>query len=46
MKPSARINLSAVLSTVALAKVEALRMLILVSSLMREGRGSAKGEAK
>ena len=33
MKPFARINLSSVLSSVALAKVDALRMGILVSSL-------------
>ena len=42
MKPFARINLS----SVALAKVDALRRGILVSSLVREGRGKAKGEAK
>ena len=46
MKPFARINLSSVLSSVALAKVDALRRGILVSSLAREGRGKAKGEAK
>ena len=52
MKPFARINLSFVLSSVALAKVEALakvdalRRGILVSSLAREGRGKAKGEAR
>ena len=44
MKPFARINLSSVLSSVALAKVEALRRGILVSSIERERRG--KGEAK
>ena len=33
MKPFARINLSSVLSSVALAKVDALRRGILVSSL-------------
>ena len=49
MKPFARINLSSVLSSVALAKVEALakgdalRRGILVSSLAREERGKAKG---
>ena len=37
MKPFARINLSSVLSSVALAKVDALRKGILVSSLAREG---------
>ena len=46
MKPFARISLSSVLSSVALAKVDALRRGILVSSLAREGRGNAKGEAK
>ncbi len=52
MKSFARINLSSVLSSVALAKeealakVDALRRGILVSSLAREGRGKAKGEAK
>ena len=52
MKPFARINLSSVLSSVALAKgealakVDALRMGILVSSLAREGRRNAKGEAR
>ena len=52
MKPFARINLSSVLSFVALAKEEALakgdalRGGILVSSLVREVRGKAKGEAK
>ena len=45
MKPFARINLSSVLSSVALAKGDALRMGILVSSLAQEGRGKAKGEA-
>ena len=46
MKPFARINLSSVLSSVALAKgealakVDALRRGILVSSLAREGRGT------
>ena len=39
MKPFARINLSSVLSSVALAKGDALRRGILVSSLAREGRG-------
>ena len=42
MKPFARINLS----SVALAKGDALRRGILVSSLAREGRRNAKGEAK
>ena len=52
MKPFARINLSSVLFSVALAKgaalakVDALRRGILVSSLVREGRGKAKGEAR
>ena len=46
MKPFARINLSFVLSSVALAKGDALRRGILVSSLAREGRRNAKGEAK
>ena len=56
MKPFARINLSSVLSSAlssvalakedALAKVDALRSGILVSSLVREGRGKAKGEAR
>ena len=46
MKPFARINLSSVLSSVALAKVDALRRGILVSFLVREGRGKAKGEAR
>ena len=56
MKPFARINLSSVLSSAsssvalaeeeALAKVDALRRGILVSSLAREGRGKAKGEAR
>ncbi len=47
MKPFARINLSSVLSSVALAKEEALakgdalRRVILVSSLAREGRDQA-----
>ena len=36
MKPFARINLSSVLPSVALAKVDALRRGILVSSLARE----------
>ena len=49
MKPFARINLSSalssVLSSVALAKGGALRRVILVSSLAREGRRNAKGEA-
>ena len=49
-KPFARINLSSVLSSVsssvALAKVDALREWILVSSLAREERGKAKGEAR
>ena len=43
MKPFARINLSSVLSSVALAKVDALRIGILVSSIAREERGKAKG---
>ena len=46
MKPFARINLSSVLSSVALAKVDALRRGILVSSLAREVRWKAKGEAR
>ena len=52
MKPFARINLSSVLSSVALAKGEALakgdalRRGILVSSLAREGRRNAKGEVR
>ena len=56
MKPFARINLSSALSSVlssvalakeeALAKVDALRRGILASPLVREGRGKAKGEAK
>ena len=53
MKQFARINLSSVLSSVALAKGEALakvddlrRGIILVSSLAREVRGKAKGEAR
>ena len=52
MKPFARINLSSVLSSVAMAKVEALakvvalRRGILVSSPARGGIGKAKGEAK
>ena len=46
MKPFARINLSSVLSSVALAKVDALRGWIFVSSLAREGRGKAKGETR
>ena len=52
MKPFARINLSSALSSVALAKEEALakgdalRRLFLVSSLAREERGKAKGEAR
>ena len=46
MNPFARINLSSVLSSVALAKGNALRRGILVSSLAREGRGKAKGEAR
>lgn len=46
MKPFARINLSSVLSSVALAKGDALRREILVSSLAREERGKAKGEAR
>ena len=41
MKPFARINLSSVLSSVALAKVDALRTGILVSSLAE--RGTMKG---
>jgi hypothetical protein len=44
MNPFARINLSSVLSSVALAKGNALRRGILVSSLAREGRGKAKGD--
>ena len=43
MKPFARINLSSVLSSVPLAKGDALRRGILVSYLAREGRGKAKG---
>ena len=52
MKPFARINFSSVISSVALAKEEALakgnalRTGILVSSLAREVRGKAKGEAR
>ena len=52
MKPIARINLSSVLSSVALAeeealaKADALRRGILDSSLAREGRGKEKGEAR
>ena len=52
MKPFARINLSSVLSSVALAKEEAfakgdaLCRGILVSSLAREGSGNVKGEAR
>ena len=52
MKPFARINLSSALSSVALAKedalakLDALRRGILVSSLAREGRRNAKGEVK
>ena len=50
MKPLARINLFSVLpsvsSSVALANVDALRGWILVSSLAREERGKAKGEAR
>ena len=46
MKPFARINLSAALSSVALANGDALRTGILVSSFAREGRGKAKGEAR
>ena len=46
MKPFARINLSSVLSSVALAKVDALRRGILVSSLVREGRDQATKNTK
>ena len=52
MKPFARISLSSVLSSVALAeeealaKADALRRGILDSSLAREGRGKEKGEAR
>ena len=46
MKSFARIKLSSVLSSVALAKGDALRRGILVSSLAREGREEAKGEAR
>ena len=46
MKPFARMKLSSVLSSVALAKVDALRRGILVSSLAREGRRNAKGEVR
>ena len=50
MNPFARINLSSVLSSasssVALEKVDSLRGWILVSSIAREVRGKAKGEAK
>ena len=50
MKPFARINLSSVLSSVsssvAVARVDVLRKGILVSSLAREERGKAKGEAR
>ena len=50
MKPFARINLSSVLSSVsssvALARVDALRKGILVSSLAREGRDLATKNTK
>ena len=46
MKPFARINLSSVLSSVPLAKGDALRRGGLVSSLAREVKGEAKGEAR
>ena len=46
MKPFARINLSSVLSSVALAKGDALRRGILVSSLVREGRDFATKNTK
>ena len=52
MKPFARINLSSVLSSVALAKEEALakgdalRRGILVSSIAREGRDFATKNTK
>ena len=46
MKPFARINLSSVLSSVALAKGDALRRGVLVSFLAREVKGEAKGEAR
>ena len=46
MKPFARINLSSVLSSVALAKGDALRRVILVSSLAREGRYLATKNTK
>ena len=46
MKPFARINLSSVLSSVALAKVDALRRGILVSSLAREGKDLATKNTK
>jgi hypothetical protein len=46
MKPFARINLSSVLSSVALAKGDALRRGILVSSLAREGRDLATKNTK
>ena len=46
MKQFARINLSSVLSCVALAKGDDLRSGILVSSIAREVRGKAKGEAR
>ena len=47
MKPFARINLSfvALAKGEALAKGDALHRGILVSSLAREGRGKANGEA-
>ena len=46
MKQFARINLSSVLSSVALAKGDDLRSGILVSSIARAVRGKAKGEAR
>ncbi len=46
MTSFARINLSSVLSSVALAKGDALGRGILVSSLARGGIGKAKGEAR
>ena len=46
MKPFARINLSSALSSVALAKVDAQRRGILVSSLAREGRDFATKNTK
>ena len=46
MKPFARINLSSVLSSVALAKVDALRTGILVSSLAFAAKNVATKNTK